>query len=321
MTGKLTAEEVGGLRRQALFKYDGEVESAAVDALLAKVHSVPSDADAVLYVRTLGGDPHSGYRLARSLRRHFGGYTLVVFGACKSAGTLFALGADEVVFGPFGELGPIDIQLRQRDELAAFSSSLDINTAFRELSSHTFQMFEDFFIKTVQRSGGGISTPTASHLAVDMVTGLVRPIVAQIDPASLGQAARAVQLATHYGGLLNSGNVRAGAIHRLTYHYPDHGCVIDLEEAEELFHKTRAVNRIESVLCEKFRTGDPSPRRSEDAADVDAAAEADAAEAAEVDATEDAAEDAAEAAEVDAAEAAEVDATEAAEMDAAEPEL
>ena len=34
---------------------------------------------------------------------------------CKSAGTLLALGADEIIMSNLSELGPLDIQLPDRD--------------------------------------------------------------------------------------------------------------------------------------------------------------------------------------------------------------
>jgi ClpP class serine protease len=40
-----------------------------------------------------------------------------VSGYCKSAGTLIALGANELAFGEHGELGPLDVQIAKRDEV------------------------------------------------------------------------------------------------------------------------------------------------------------------------------------------------------------
>lgn len=65
----------------------------------------------VLVLTTLGGDAHAAYLIARFLKRVYGRVTACVFGYCKSAGTLLALGCHEVAMGIQGELGPLDVQL------------------------------------------------------------------------------------------------------------------------------------------------------------------------------------------------------------------
>jgi len=51
----------------------------------------------ILVLVTHGGDPHAGYRIARTLKRNYSRFTALVSGPCKSAGTLVTLGADELV--------------------------------------------------------------------------------------------------------------------------------------------------------------------------------------------------------------------------------
>ena len=49
-----------------------------------------------IYMTTRGGDPNAGYRIARCLRHHYDHVRLVVPSLCKSAGTLIAIGADDL---------------------------------------------------------------------------------------------------------------------------------------------------------------------------------------------------------------------------------
>ncbi len=74
----------------------------------------------VLLLTTNGGSPEAAYRMARSLRRAYpaGKFTVIIDWHCKSAGTLLAIGAGEIVMSEFAELGPLDIQLQKPDELA-----------------------------------------------------------------------------------------------------------------------------------------------------------------------------------------------------------
>lgn len=58
----------------------------------------------VLVLTTGGGDAHAAYIMARYLRKNYEKVTICVFGYCKSAGTLLALGAHELVIGERGSV-------------------------------------------------------------------------------------------------------------------------------------------------------------------------------------------------------------------------
>lgn len=72
---------------------------------LAAIGTVPQ-LDLLLYSR--GGDTLTGFTLARALREFGGRISVLVPFRANSCATLIALGADDVVMGPFGELSPID---------------------------------------------------------------------------------------------------------------------------------------------------------------------------------------------------------------------
>jgi IS1 family transposase len=95
----------------------------------------PKRDNAILFLTTYGGDPDAAYRLATCLRRNYKKISVYVFGLCKSAGTLAALGADNIVLGDFRELGPLDVQLTKPDELVPTSSGLDIFQAMGVLTN------------------------------------------------------------------------------------------------------------------------------------------------------------------------------------------
>jgi hypothetical protein len=62
--------------------------------------------DLLIYSR--GGDTLTGFTLANSLREFGAKVAVLVPFRANSCATLIALGADEIVMGPFGELSPID---------------------------------------------------------------------------------------------------------------------------------------------------------------------------------------------------------------------
>lgn len=64
---------------------------------------------------TPGGHGETAIRLVRQAKARCKQLTLVVPDRAKSAGTLFALGADEIIMGPTSDLGPVDPQIRLED--------------------------------------------------------------------------------------------------------------------------------------------------------------------------------------------------------------
>lgn len=67
-----------------------------------------------LLIESLGGDPLTSWKLISLLRSSFKKVNVIVPHSAFSAATLLALGADEIVMGPYGSLGPIDPQITTR---------------------------------------------------------------------------------------------------------------------------------------------------------------------------------------------------------------
>jgi ATP-dependent protease ClpP protease subunit len=64
-----------------------------------------------LYLTTPGGLPEVAARMLRSCRSRMNSLRVVVPSQAMSAGTLLAMGADEIVMGPATALGPVDPQM------------------------------------------------------------------------------------------------------------------------------------------------------------------------------------------------------------------
>ena len=64
-----------------------------------------------LLLRSPGGDGEIAIRLARMAQASCSKFVVVVPDIAKSAATIFALGADEIIMGPSSDLGPIDPQV------------------------------------------------------------------------------------------------------------------------------------------------------------------------------------------------------------------
>ena len=64
--------------------------------------SLPKKEKIALVIESPGGSAKSAFQLAMLLKRHCGGFVAVVPRYAKSAATLLALGADEIILGSYG---------------------------------------------------------------------------------------------------------------------------------------------------------------------------------------------------------------------------
>ena len=190
----------------------------------------------LLILTTEGGNAHATYRVARILQRTYEHVSVFVSGWCKSAGTLLAVCGHELIVGDRGELGPVDVQRGRPDDLWESTSGLTETAAVTTLEEIAWSLFRKLVTETKQLSAGQISFKAAADAAVPIVSGMLTPIFAQIDPLKLGENARALNIASEYARRLDEHSKNlATSVESLISEYPDHGFVIDRKEAERLF--------------------------------------------------------------------------------------
>ncbi len=245
---------------RALIVFNGPISDESVDlaveALLAS--KTPKVKKLSLFLTTWGGDPHAAYRLSRFASELFDDVRLLLAGDCKSAGTLVAVGANQIGFGRFGELGPLDVQMTKPDEIFLQHSGLDVLQAIAQVTTGAYSAFQDYFLRLAR---GGLSARTAAEIAANLAAKLYEPVAAQIDPVRLGEADRAIRIADEYGRRLDAGNLKPGALNILIHSYPTHGFVIDRNEANQLFHRVTDLTKEETAIADAFgvRVRSPAP--------------------------------------------------------------
>lgn len=136
---------------------------------------------AYILLVTEGGSAEVAYRICRYLQMAYSELIVVVPGWCKSAGTLFCVGASKIIFGSQGELGPIDVQLRRPDEIGERDSGLAVDSAFDALQRASFKIFEQYMLGVKKRSYGAVTFKTAADIAAQVTVGLTQPILAQLE--------------------------------------------------------------------------------------------------------------------------------------------
>lgn len=238
-----------------IFLYSGPVERG-YDLQFVDFISAEKKSDSLtLVLSTPGGSPDAAYKMGRYIQSKYEHFHLFVPGYCKSAGTLLAVAAEEIIFSRYGELGPLDVQMTKKDNLAGLESGLNISEAFLTLERQAKETFHNMVSEITGNSGGIISFHTASHSAAEIVSALFGPIFGRIDPEEVGSRARAMRIGADYAKRLNSkfGNLKGDrALTLLTESYSSHGFVIDMEEAMLLFSNVREAILDEKALVEKI---------------------------------------------------------------------
>ena len=236
--------------------YNGWTYRAGTDLLIEQTAAMRRRPNVLLLLVTLGGDPDDAYRVARWLQRKYQRFILYVSGYCKSAGTLIAVGAHELVMSERGELGPLDVQMSKRDDMFEAQSGLYVPATLTTLQSHAADTFVSTLLQIKIESGGVLSLHMAAEVATSITTSLFEPLYSQIDPIHIGEVTRAMNIASHYGErLLKVGeNIGVEQLDRIVSGYPSHEFVIDRDEASDLFSRVRNPTEKESDLADLLGT-------------------------------------------------------------------
>lgn len=247
-----------------VFLYNGELSRTSDLRFIELVHETQMHESCMVIIVTPGGDPHAAYKIVRYLQHKYKSLKVLISGYCKSAGTLFAIGADEVIFTPYGELGPLDVQMTKTDQIASMESGLNITEAFLTLEDRSRQTYQNVISDILSSSGGIVSFQTASHAATEIVTALYGPIFGRIDPEEVGSRSRAMRIGEDYSERLDKkwNNLKEGVVTTLSNTYPSHGFVIDFVEAQSLFYNVRLANSEELDLVLELGPLSRHPQRA-----------------------------------------------------------
>lgn len=93
----------------------GMISGDAVREIHFQLEALPSDTTGLdLLIVSNGGDPTVAWRIVSLIRERVKQFSVLVPQAAYSAATLIALGADEIVMHPNGNLGPTDPQITSK---------------------------------------------------------------------------------------------------------------------------------------------------------------------------------------------------------------
>ena len=90
----------------------GEIARDVIPTFLDQLEALPPDVQSLdLLLVSMGGDATVAWRIVSLIRERVKKFSVLIPQAAYSAATLIALGADEIVMHPNGNLGPVDPQI------------------------------------------------------------------------------------------------------------------------------------------------------------------------------------------------------------------
>jgi hypothetical protein len=198
-----------------------------------------SDETIDLILDTLGGPLDSAFKSVLFLSRFTRRLRVFVPRRAKSAGTLIAIGASELYMSPFGELGPLDTQIRDPRNPTDRVSALDCY--------QSVDYVRGFGLSTLGKALWTLATETQTqiplaelvNISANFSIGSVTPILSQVIPLDFGGWGRTLKIGEMYAQSLLA---RVGYSQKdsemiasqLVYGYTHHPFPIDLDEASRI---------------------------------------------------------------------------------------
>lgn len=183
-----------------------------------------------------GGQPADAYRLIRSFREKFETVNVIVPLWAKSAATLFAFGASNLIMHEYGELGPIDAQIRKDDEdkpSEAWESALNVQSSLAQIEERSSQNFVELLLNLQRNPEVNIGRSKLAEMLLKYNSGLYAPLLSKIDTYEMGRMARYLDIGKLYARriLTQYGQIEPDKLDQLldflVYECPDHGYVVD----------------------------------------------------------------------------------------------
>lgn len=185
-----------------------------------------------LLIESPGGNAHYAYQIARLFQRRASQFTVIVPQYAKSAATLMALGASDLMMGRDAELGPLDVQMYD-PEREEFGSALNAVQSLERLNAFSMAAIDQLMPLLIRRTGRKVDRILPEVLKY--VVSFVEPLLQKIDAVDYTMKSRELKVAEEYARRLMKRNYRwskaTTVASSLVEKFPTHGFVIDRDEA------------------------------------------------------------------------------------------
>ncbi len=201
------------------------------------------DSEIDLWLDSTGGNIDAAYKLINVIRHHADVFRVIIPDYAKSAATLLAIGADEIIMGPASELGPLDAQLPHPEREDITISALDMVNAMDHLTQVGINI-----VLTGGASAARVTRLTRKEIFPSMLefsAKMLSPLVSKLDPMLIHQAKNQLGVVRDYCDRLlrlhidkdRENYIRVNLLkelpRKLTGDYKTHGFVITCDEARD----------------------------------------------------------------------------------------
>lgn len=212
------------------FRYPGDSPQGTIDLILD----------------TFGGSLDSAFKTVLFVSRFAERLRVFVPRRAKSAGTLIAIGANELYMSPFAELGPLDTQIRDPRNPTDRVSALDCYQSVDYVRAFGLSTLSRTFRTLAGETRTLIPLPQLVSTSSDFSVGSIAPILTQVNALDFGGWGRTLRIGEMYARTLLSrvgySEEESQAIaYQLVYGYTHHPFPIDLNEASRVGLKPSAM--------------------------------------------------------------------------------
>jgi hypothetical protein len=247
--GMRLAEKVGGIWLLISGRFTSDNGALGTEGLvrelLRREFGYPQPDGPHLTVNVLldspGGSLDSAYSTALYLSAYAKPFRVYVPGRAKSASTLLALGADELYLSVFGELGPLDTQLRDPRNPARHVSALDCYQSVDYVRAFGIRTMTEALETLIEETGGQVPVSDLLERASVFALGAIAPMLRSVGALDFGGWGRSLRIGERYTRKLlaaKSEDVDEDLIRdiarRLVFSYTHHLFPIDYHEARRL---------------------------------------------------------------------------------------
>lgn len=193
-----------------------------------------------LILDSTGGPLDSAFRTVLFLSRYARALNIYVPRKAKSASTLIAVGANNILMSPFSELGPLDTQIRDPRNPTDFISALDCYQSVDYVREFGFSTLSQALKQLGAVTQGRLNLTDSVNAAAQFAIGSISPMLSQTKSLDFGAWGRSLKMGERYAQILIS---RTGQVEqvkaeriasRLVYGYTHHLFPIDITEARDM---------------------------------------------------------------------------------------
>lgn len=205
-----------------------------------------------LIIQSSGGDIHASYLMMSMLRGRMnegkGTLTACVSSRAQSAATLLCIGADEILLGELGSLGPLDAQIRKGVTDVGTPNYISALHLLKALSRLQQFSLESFTAMAGHLDAHQVSRNDQLRYGIEFSRAVTGPLFERIDSEQVGYWDQMLQTGEEYGRrlllrghLINDEEIKVdrsdhikSIVHQLVFGYQSHELVIDRGVLEEL---------------------------------------------------------------------------------------